>query len=60
MLRIAENSAAGDDENMIATKWSAIVRSLVLVRIGQELGTDSQLARAIHDAIDAVLAIVSQ
>ncbi len=45
---------------MSATKWSAIVRSLVLVRIGQELGTDSQLARAIHDAIDAVLAIVSQ
>jgi hypothetical protein len=45
---------------MTRTTWSAIVRSLVLVRIGQELGTDSQLARAIHDAIDAVLAIVSQ
>jgi hypothetical protein len=45
---------------MTRTTWSSIVRSLVLVRIGQELGTDSQLARAIHDAIDAVLAIVSQ
>jgi len=40
--------------------WSAVVRSLLLVRIGQELGTDSRLARAVHDAIDAVLAIVGQ
>jgi hypothetical protein len=40
--------------------WSAVVRCLLLVRIGQELGTDSRLARAVHDAIDAVLAIVGQ
>ena len=40
--------------------WSAVVRSLLLVRIGQELGTDSRLARAVHDAIDALLAIVGQ
>jgi len=40
--------------------WSTVVRSLLLVRIGQELGTDSRLARAVHDTIDAVLAIVGQ
>lgn len=34
------------------------LKALVLVRIGQELGTDSQLARAVHDAIDAILALV--
>ena len=33
-------------------------KALVLVRLGQELGTDSQLARAVHDAIDAILAFL--
>ena len=36
--------------------WDAALRALVLVRLGQELGTDSRLARAIHDAITLVLA----
>ena len=35
--------------------WNAIIQSLVLVRLGQELGTDSRLARALHDLFDAVL-----
>jgi hypothetical protein len=30
----------------------------VLVRLGQELGTDSRLARAVHDAIEILLAVV--
>jgi hypothetical protein len=45
---------------MTRPTWTAAIRGLLLVRIGQELGTDSRLARAIHDAIDAVLAIVGQ
>jgi hypothetical protein len=40
--------------------WNDAILSLLLVRIGQELGTDSRLARAVHDAIDAVIAILSQ
>ncbi len=36
-------------------KYNDIICALVLVRIGQELGTDSSAARAIHDAISAVL-----
>ncbi len=31
---------------------------LVLVRIGQELGTDSPLARAIHDFVVALVSLV--
>lgn len=45
---------------MTRPNWTTAIRGLLLVRIGQELGTDSRLARAVHDAIDAVLAIVSQ
>lgn len=36
--------------------WSSLVHALVLVRLGQELGTDSRLARAVHDIIEAVVA----
>ena len=35
--------------------WKAIINSLILVRIGQELGTDSPLARTVRDLIDMVL-----
>lgn len=35
-------------------KWDDIVRALVLVRLGQELGTDSQLARTVFLAAEAV------
>lgn len=37
--------------------WTAALRGLVLVRLGQELGTDSTLTRALRDAIDALLAL---
>lgn len=37
--------------------WSAILHALVLVRLGQELGSDSQLARAVHAAIEILLAV---
>jgi hypothetical protein len=41
---------------MTRPNWSSLVHSLVLVRLGQELGTDSRLARAIHDVIEIVVA----
>ena len=43
---------------MIRPNWSSIAHSLVLVRLGQELGTDSRLARAIHDLIELVVTVV--
>lgn len=36
-------------------KYNDIICALVLVRIGQEMGTDSTAARCIHDAISALL-----
>lgn len=38
--------------------WDAAIRSLVLVRLGQELGSDSPLARMIHDMISLSLTII--
>lgn len=39
-------------------RWDSWLRALVLVRLGQELGSASPTATAIRDAIDAVLALV--
>jgi hypothetical protein len=36
-------------------RWNAALQSLVLVRLGQELGTSSDLAQAIAHSIDALL-----
>ena len=35
-------------------KWDDVIRALVLVRLGQELGTDSTLAKALFLAFEAV------
>jgi hypothetical protein len=32
--------------------WNAAIHSLVMIRLGQELGTDSDLAQAIAGGID--------
>ena len=45
----------GDMRNL---NWNGMIQTLVLVRLGQELGTDSRLARALHDLFDAVLTVV--
>jgi len=39
-------------------RWNQIIRGLLLVRVGQELGTDSTLARAVCSLIDAVLSVI--
>jgi hypothetical protein len=38
--------------------WDEWIRALVLVRLGQELGTETPLARAVHDAIAALLGAI--
>lgn len=35
------------------------MHALVLIRIGQDLGTDSQVARAVHDFIEMLAAVAS-
>ena len=41
---------------MKTVPWNTAIQALVLVRLGQELGTQSQFARAVHDLVSAVLA----
>lgn len=35
--------------------WDGLVRGLVLIRLGQELGTDSHLAHLLADFVDVVI-----
>jgi hypothetical protein len=37
--------------------WDKLIHSLVLVRMGQELGTDSRLARAIHSLAEIIIGV---
>lgn len=39
--------------------WNRLIEQLLLVRLGQELGTDSDLAQAIACGIDAVIRLAS-
>lgn len=40
-------------------KWSVdeLVKSLLLIRLGQLLGSDSSTARAVHDLVESLLSI---
>jgi hypothetical protein len=37
--------------------WNHAMQSLVLIRIGQELGTDSPAARALHDLLELLASV---
>ena len=43
---------------MTPDRWNQCFRGLLLVRLGQELGTDGQLAQAVHDFLDALIRVV--
>lgn len=43
---------------MTPERWNQLIHSLLMVRLGQELGCDSPLTRAIHDLIDALIKTV--
>jgi hypothetical protein len=42
---------------MTRRRWNSVMTGLVLVRIGQELGTDSQAARAVHDVLELLASL---
>ena len=44
-------------EGKTMIRWNELMRAMVLVRLGQELGTDSRLARLVHDWITLVLTL---
>jgi hypothetical protein len=37
--------------------WNTAIVAMTLVRIGQELGTDSPAARAVHDLLDLLSSV---
>ncbi len=39
--------------------YNAAITALTLVRLGQELGTDSQAARAVHDVLELLAVLAS-
>lgn len=43
---------------LVKIDWDKIINCLLLVRLGQELGSDTPLTRAVHDVIDALLRAV--
>ena len=38
-------------------RWNTAMQSLVLVRLGQELGTDSPAARTVHDLLELLASV---
>lgn len=40
---------------MRRVRWSAVMQALLLVRLGQELGTDSPAARAVSSCLELAL-----
>jgi len=46
-----------EEMSMDTTRWTNAMQALVLVRIGQELGTDGPAARAIHDLLEVLCAL---
>lgn len=59
MQRIADIMLAHRDVIAMKRNWNAAVVGLSLVRLGQELGTDSPAARALHDLLDLFLMVPS-
>jgi len=40
----------------VRTNTDALIRSLTLISIGQQLGTDSEMARTVYDLLNLLLA----
>lgn len=37
--------------------WNEALQALVLIKIGQELGSDSRFSRMVHDLIDFLISL---
>ena len=49
--------ALAKEGHTMQRRWNAALQSLVLVRLGQELGTDSPAARALHDLLEVLASV---
>ena len=43
--------------HVMKRNWNAALQSLVLVRLGQELGCDSPATRVLHDLLDLLASV---
>jgi len=50
-----DQGAIGRTRMFTKKNLDSIIRSLLLVRLGQELGTDSTVSRAIADFLDVII-----
>jgi hypothetical protein len=41
-------------------RWNSLIQSLVLIRFGQELGTDSEIAQAVAHGIDLLVSSLAR
>jgi len=41
-------------------RWDSLIQSLVLIRFGQELGTDSEIAQAVAHSIDLLVSTLAR
>jgi len=41
------------------TDWDRMIQALVLIKLGQDLGTDGPFAKAVHDMIEIVITIIT-
>ena len=53
---LAQDSRAKEGHAMHRS-WNAALQSLVLIRIGQELGTNSPASRALHDLLELLASV---
>lgn len=44
---------------MTPDRWNQTIRALLLIRLGQELGTDTPLSRSLCSLLDALLAVIA-
>jgi hypothetical protein len=47
-------------EDTMKRYWNAALHSLVCVRLGQELGTSSEMAKAVASSIDFVIGTLAR
>lgn len=62
-MRLAGNrttESQAKEGHAMKRQWNAAMKSLLLVRVGQELGTSSELAQTIAHLIDFVLGTLAR
>ena len=45
------------EDVMNTLRWNELIQALVLIRIGQELGSDSRMAHAVHEFVQALISV---